>query len=310
MTQGLVSLAGSVKAPPALRAAVLLAGSVRANQLRRATGRYAIEMPVSPHRTVMDCWREQLVAMAERFGLESLPVRVMTDCSRKIAARDTRHGPVSLSIETDPSDFRGAGGLLSDIAQSYDDDDYLLVIHASQLLFEPLVDLASSLAELEADVGLVCNPQGTPSGLMLIRCGCLREVSPVGFVDLNEQVLPAIAREHDVRVVRSDQPTTRSLRTLGSYLETLRELNLQPSHGTAAPRQDWEKTFGIVEAGAQVHPNAIIHDSVVLDGARVEADAVVVRSLVCPGSVVPARRHEIDAVVCRKTRHHRHMTEK
>ncbi|MEM1109241.1 MAG: hypothetical protein AAGH99_11195 [Planctomycetota bacterium] len=294
---GTVGLVGGVKAPPALRAVVLLAGSVRANQLRRATGRYAIEMPVSDHRTVMDCWREQLVAMAERFGIESLPVRVMTDRSSQMVPGETQYGPVKLSIETDPSDFRGTGGLLSDIAKSYDDDGYILVVHASQLLFEPLVELASSLAEIQADVGMVCNSQGNPSGLMLMRCGCLRDISSVGFVDLNEQALPAIAESHEVRVVRYNQSTTRSLRTLSCYLETLRELNRQPSTRLSGPRQDWEKTFSIVEPGAQVHPTAIIHDSVVLAGARVEADAVVVRSLVCAGATVSARRSEIDAVV-------------
>ena len=47
-----------------LRAVVLLAGSVRANQLRKATGRSALEMPVGSNRSVLDCWREQLVTMA------------------------------------------------------------------------------------------------------------------------------------------------------------------------------------------------------------------------------------------------------
>ena len=284
-----------------LRAVVLLAGSVRANQLRKATGRAALEMPVGNNRSVLDCWREQLVTMAEQLGLKNLPVRVMVDQSSGMKPGVTQHGPVQLSIELDPSDFRGTGGLLSDLAREYRDDDLILVMHASQLLFEPLSELAGSLAEVRADVGMVCSAEGKPSGLMLMRCGCLREINPVGFVDLNEQALPAIAREHEVRVVRFDQPTTRSLRTLSSYLDTLREYHRRhvgPAVLSNGPRpEEWEKTFGIVEKGAQVHETAVVHDSVVLAGARVEAHAVLVRSVVCPDMVVPRGRSEVDCVV-------------
>lgn len=284
-----------------LRAVVLLAGSVRANQLRKATGRCALEMPVGNHRSVLDCWREQLVTMAEQLGIDHLPVRVMVDQSSGMKPGVTRHGPVQLSIEIDPSEFRGPGGLLSDLAREYRDDDLILVTHASQLLFEPLADLSEAMAGVESDVAMVCSALGTPSGLMLMRCGCLRDINPVGFVDLNEQALPAIAAKHEVRVVRYDQPISRSLRTLSSYLETLREFHRRQAAGRvdrpAEVLEDWEKTFGIVEAGAQVHETAVIHDSVVLSGARVEAHAVLVRCVVCPGVVVARDHSEVDCVV-------------
>lgn len=284
-----------------LRAVVLLAGSVRANQLRKATGRCALEMPVGNNRSVLDCWREQLVTMAEQLGIDNLPVRVMVDQASGMTPGVTQYGPVQLSIEVDPGEFRGTGGLLSDVAREYRDDDLILASHASQLLFEPLTELAEAMAEVEADVSMVCSAEGTPSGLMLLRCGCLRDINPVSFVDLNEQALPAIAQKHDVRVVRYDQRTTRSLRTLSSYLETLREFHHRQAEGGRdqrdEPAEDWEKTFGIVEAGALVHETAVIHDSVVLAGAKVGAHAVLVRSVVCPGIVIPDNASEVDCVV-------------
>jgi len=282
-----------------LRAVVLLAGSVRANQLRKATGRCALDMPVGSNRSVLDCWREQLVTMAEQLGIDNLPVRVMVDQASGMTPGVTQHGPVQLSIEIDPGEFRGTGGLLSDIAREYRDDDLILVTHASQLLFEPLAELSGAMAEVDADVSMVCSANGTPSGLMLMRCGCLREINPVGFVDLNEQALPSIAREHDVRVVRYDQPTSRSLRTLSSYLETLREFHRRQAGGAKDQThpEEWEKTFGLIEAGARVHETAIIHDSVILSGARVEANAVLVRSVVCPGVVIERDQSEVDCVV-------------
>ncbi|MBB6430459.1 hypothetical protein [Algisphaera agarilytica] len=282
-----------------LRAVVLLAGSVRANQLRKATGRSALEMPVGSNRSVLDCWREQLVTMAEQLGIANLPVRVMVDQASGMTPGVTQHGPVQLSIEIDPGEFRGTGGLLSDIAREYRDDDLILVTHASQLLFEPLAELSGAMAEVHADVSMICSANGTPSGLMLMRCGCLRDINPVGFVDLNEQALPSIAESHDVRVVRYDQPTSRSLRTLPAYLETLREYHRRQAgpNDNSPHREDWEKTFGIVEPGARVHETAIIHDSVILSGARVEAHAVLVRSVVCPGVLVARDQSEVDCVV-------------
>lgn len=284
-----------------LRSVVLLAGSVRANQLRKATGRAALQMPVSDARSVLDCWREQLVTMAEQLGITNLPVRVMVDQASNLTPGVKQYGPVQLSIEIDPSEFRGTGGLLSDLAREYRDDDLILVSHASQLLFEPLAELAAAMGEVHADMSMVCSAEGTPSGLMLIRCGCLRNINPIGFVDLNEQALPAIAKQHDVRVVRYDQPISRSLRTLSGYLATLREYQ-RLHEGPHAPsrsrrREAWEKSFGIIEKGAMVHETAIIHDSVVLAGARVEAGAVLVRSIVCPNVWVARGRSEVDCVV-------------
>jgi ADP-glucose pyrophosphorylase len=123
----------------------------------------------------------------------------------------------------------------------------------------------------------------------------------VGFVDLNEQALPAIAAGHDVRVVRYDRPTSRSLRTLSSYLGTLREYHRRHA-GPRSPadqgrHETWQKTFGIIESGAMVHESAVLHDSVVLAGARVEANAVLVRSVVCPGVWVGRGQSEVDCVV-------------
>ncbi|MEE9403492.1 MAG: hypothetical protein V3V20_01250 [Algisphaera sp.] len=284
-----------------LRAVVLLAGSVRANHLRKATGRRALQMPVSEGRTVYDCWREQLTTMAEQLGVRTLPVRVMVDQASMEDTSSLAHGPLKLSVEADPLDFRGTGGLLSDIARGYDDEDLLLVGHASQLLFEPLATLIAAIASSGDDVSMVCSRDGTPSGLMLIRCGCLRAINRVGYIDLNEQAMPEIAAEHDVRIVRYERPVTRSLRTLGGYVHALRRYHRAHQAPSTVAVEDWESAFGVVEAGAQVDPSVILHDSVVLEGGRVEAGAVLVRSIVCAGAVVRARASVSDTVLGRRS---------
>ena len=283
-----------------LRAVVLLAGSVRANHLRKVTDRRALQMPVTQGQTVFDCWREQLTTMAERLGVTALPVRVMVDQATGGDAVSRSHGPIELTVEPDPLDLRGTGGLLSDIARAYDDDDLLLVGHASQLLFEPLATLTAAIASCSRDVSMICSQDGTPSGLMLVRCGCLREINPVGYIDLNEQAMPAIANAHDVRIVRYTRPVTRSLRTLRGYVHALRRFHCEhPAAGQGVP-EDWESAFALVEPGGRVHESAVLHDSVILEGGRVEAGAVVVRSVVCDGGVVPSGQVISDKVVGRK----------
>ncbi|MEM6749453.1 MAG: hypothetical protein AAGA57_00860 [Planctomycetota bacterium] len=282
------------------RALVLLAGSVRANAMRRMTGRPGLRMPVSDGRTVLDCWREQAMALAESGGIAKLPVRVVIDQDATIHPERLSVGPVSLSIEQDPADLRGTGGLLRDIANEYGDDDRLLVAHAAQLLFEPLSSLTQRLAAPGADVSIMTTPEGVPAGLMLIRCGALKDINPVGFVDLNEQALPEIAKHHDVRVVRHGGPGGRSLRTLSGYLGALRDYHERSAGLGADPSpyaERWRPSFGIVEAGGEVGDGVVLHDAVVLDGARIGEGAVVVRSVVCGGVEVEKGAEVIDRVL-------------
>ncbi len=280
-----------------LRAVVLLAGTVRANHLRKVTQRPALQMPVSQGQTVFDCWREQLTTMAERLGVPGLPVRVMVDQASGVDAVSRFQGRLELTVEPDPLDFRGTGGLLSDIAREYDDDDLLLVGHASQLLFEPLMTLTAAIASSSRDVSMICSRDGTPSGLILLRCGCLRNINQVGYIDLNEQAMPVIASDHDVRIVRYERPVACSLRTLRGYMHALRRFHCEHQAVNRGAPHDWESAFSLVEPGAQVHESAVMHDSVVLEGGRVEPGAVVVRSVVCAGGVAPAGQVISDTVV-------------
>lgn len=293
-----------------LRAVVVLAGSVRPTRLRRAVGRFVLELPVDAERTVLDCWREQVTTLTEYYGLERLPVRVMVDHATPPAhspAGGTRGAPVSsdgdriaLQIERDPLEFRGTGGLLRDVAADYDDDELVLVVGSPQLLLEPLSEIVDTLAAVDGDVRLLAEPDGTPGGLMLMRAGALRGLPSVGFVDLKEQGLPGIAESHQVRVVRRPGPSGASVRTLATYLDALRQYHRR-LRGLANERgtldEAWHPAFGIIESGARVDPSAIVHDSVILAGAVVESSAVLVRSVVAPGGCVPMGESIVDRLV-------------
>ncbi len=286
-----------------IRAVVLLAGSVRATTLRKATDRFIMDLPVNAQKTVLDCWHEQLDDLAFELGLDHLPARVMID--RSSNTNTDRPTQSRVQIEQDPGEFRGTGGLISDVAKEYADDEYIILANAAQLLLTPLPRLVEAMAEKHADVTLLCDKDYRPSGITLIRCGALRDIPNVGFVDLNEQALPAIAKKHCVKACRYEQPASMSIRSRQNYLDAVKTYHQRANNHCQltdhASDEDWKPTFSIIEPGAKVDPSAVIHDSVVLAGGQVQANAVLVRSVVGPQGRVSNGK---SAVECIATAHH------
>jgi mannose-1-phosphate guanylyltransferase len=293
--------AGGSESLRKLKVVVLLAGTVRAPAFVRAIGRWVLGLPLEDHKTVLDQWREQAGALAAAVGNLDFEVRVMVDRAMPLPQADEarERGP-RVRFEYDPGELRGTGGLLSDVACSYENDALMLVCNAAQVMIEPMDQLALELAALGGELGLVGHEDGTPSGMMLMRCGSLREVAKVGFVDLKEQALPTIAKRHRVKVLRRDKATGLPIRTREDYVEMLLAYHRHKSAAGVdggAFVEDWEPTFSLVESGAQVAASARVHDSVVLAGGRVEADATLVRSVVGPGGVAPRRSMNVDQVI-------------
>lgn len=290
---------GSAQPLLRLRSVVLLAGSVRPTQFMRMIGRSIIGLPLDDNQTVLDHWAGHVEDLAGQVVGRPITVRVMLgrhlvtssvdvsasmDLATKYRPRQ-KHEQVLFKYEVDPGEFRGTGGLLSDIARDYGDQEYIFVANAAQLLLEPLPQLVEHLAFVGGDVCIVSHVDGTPSGLMLIRCGCLRSIPSIGFMDLKEQALPQIAKDHVVKVAKRLRPTGLPMRTLEGYIESVREHHrrLAGETGEIDPfHEDWSPTFSLVENGSQVDDTATVHDSVVLAGGIAEPGAVLVRSVVCP----------------------------
>ncbi|MGE5612397.1 MAG: hypothetical protein ACM359_24330 [Bacillota bacterium] len=268
-----------------LRALVLLGGSVRQGQLVSQVGRSVFELPIEKGRSILDLWHLEAQRLAALLGRASLPIRVLVDQD----APKPLPVPAEVQVERDPQNYRGSGGVARDIAVEYADDDVLLVANAAQVLMEPLVDLVQRLAAMGGDASIISHRNGIPSGLMLFRCGVLRELPEAGFVDLKEQALPTIAAHHQVTVLEVDGPSGMPVRTPADYTRALRRYyrrGIESQDGSNAFAEDWESAFAIVEDGAEIHPTARLHDSVVLQGGRVEAGAVLAHSIVCPGAVI------------------------
>jgi hypothetical protein len=279
-----------------LRAAVLLGGSVRATHLSASLGRSVLNLPVDQGLSLLGHWQSQLECLSRRARLQSLPIRLVLD---RGASEPDVEGPahVPVLVERDRSEFRGTGGVLRDMLEGYEDDDMILVANALQLVLEPVADLVSTMAEQGADVCVVSQEDGVPGGFMLLRCAAVRQIAPIGYVDMKEQALPAIARQMRVDVVKRPAATALPVRTAGEYLYGLGRYHRQMAGraGYDDPyTEDWEPAFGLVEDGAVVDGGAVIHDSVVLKGAKVGAGAVLVRCLLCPGAQVRPGEIRVD----------------
>ncbi|MEX2671525.1 MAG: hypothetical protein WD294_05375 [Phycisphaeraceae bacterium] len=283
-----------------LRSVVLLAGGVRETKLSSILPSSLLDLPLESNLTVLDQLMQQTDDLATHLGRESLDVRLLIGRLSKDFAVSPEASRSNVCVERDPFDYRGTGGVLRDIGTKYEEDDLVLVGNGSQVFVDPLRELAESLAADGGDVGVVAHRDGTPSGLMLVRCGCLKAIPASGFIDMKEQALPLIAQHHRVMVTMRDRPSTLPIRTLTDYLYALRLHHLRAKDQTALDdpfREDFEPTFGVVQEGADVDPSARVHDSVVLRGAKVAAGAILVRSLVSSGATVRRDQRIVDRLV-------------
>lgn len=254
-----------------IRQVLLFAGAVRPTPLLRAASRSVLDLPLLDGQTVGTRWARAHVELCEAIG-SGLPLRVLTD--------QNTPAPVSMSeggvtIEPDNMAFLGTGGVLRAAAQG--GDGLLLVATGGTLLTRPLHELVDLLLSLRADVALLAEHDGTPTGLMLVSAHVMREVPGAGYLDFKEQCLPGIAQQHRVRVavVPQGAPVCLPVRDRERYLAALGVL----SAGRA---------FRVVEPGADVSPTARLRDAVVLRGARVGDKAVVARSVLGPRASVVA----------------------
>jgi len=282
-----------------LRAIVLLGGTVRPTGLSAAIGRSVLELPITAGRSLLDLWCEQSSQLARLAG-HNLIVRVLIDKAVQPPKSVGEYSQIELQLHRDPFELRGTGGILKDATADLTDDDYVLVAAANQVVNEPLARIAESLAELGGDVNIIAHEEGQPSNIMLLRRGVLKGIQDIGFADLKEQAMPAIAKNHSVQVKFYPQAIGMPVRALKDYIPAVRWYHRSLKHDPQSANpfaEDCVATFSIVEEGATMGNNAQALDSIVLAGAKVGRNATVVRSVICPGAVVPDQAVVMDEVI-------------
>lgn len=289
---------GSGAASIKLQAVLLLAGAVRTTAFTRAVNRCLLDLPITVGMTLLDLWGAHFQSMVER--LPGSRFRVLLDQQSPVPmTRLTALGD-RFSLEHDPLPFRGTGGLLRDVVRDYDTDDFVLAADAAQVLTRPLPEILSQLRSYAGDVVLAADARGQAAGIMLIRCGVLRDVQPVGYADLKEQVLPALRqRGAQIKVCSFPKLPTMAVRSAADYLKTT-----EVFHTRSKQRDDvgGGRHFEVVECSSSVAPGAEIYDSVVLRGAVVRSGARVIRSIVGPGAVIRAGERVSDQLVAADAR--------
>lgn len=283
-----------------IRSMIVLYGSVRSTPLARQIDRSLLDLPLESG-TVLSHQLANAQSCARRFGLKGFEMRVLVDTDSRSPVECPDVDDVRCVIQQDASPIRGVAGVLSDATKGMDENDYIIVTSGAQIYLEPLQDLVHAMAKKESDVAFVSSREGTPVGVWLIRCGVLKSVNPVGYIDLKEQSLDQWKMNHKVSVVERMRAYSHPARSLTEYLNAVRAVSAGFGSGTTIDedpfREDWESTFSIVEPGAQVSEDVILHDSTALKGSVVGKGAVVVRSVLCPGSVVAPGARVTDKVL-------------
>jgi UDP-N-acetylglucosamine transferase subunit ALG13 len=283
-----------------LRAMIMLAGRLRYTDLGRRAGRSRLDLPIDQERSILAFWRDQAIDLATVWNTSHLPMRVLLDQASPMPTLPPVLPGVTISLERDQLEYRGTGGVLRDACADYADDDWVLVANAAQLLFGSLRNLADQLAAAGGEINVIQDSEGIPNGLILLRCGVLRAIPEIGFHDMKEQVVPALARTHRVKVVATRGLTSRPIHSLQDFTETLRAYHAGRSpgpDGAGLAHERWQTHFSICEPGSEVAPTAIVRDAVILRGAVVEKGAVVVRSVVVQGARVRAGEKVFDQIV-------------
>jgi len=252
-----------------IRHMLLFAGAVRATPLLKAAGRNVLDLPLTADQTVGQRWLVAHREFCEALGA-SPSLGVLTD----------RHSPKpasmpddQASLEPDDVAFLGTGGVLRAAASGR--EGLMLVATGGSLLTRSLPDVVERLLKLDADVAMLAEHDGTPTGIMLLSVEVLRSMPGAGYLDFKEQCLPKIAQDHRVRVAFADTDRRACLpiRDREQYLAAVgHACNGEP--------------FAIVERGAEVATSARMREAVVLRGARVGGQAVIARSVLGPSSNV------------------------
>ena len=282
---------------------VLLAGTLRPSPLRAALDVPVLRLPMGREGAVLDCW---LRSMSDLEGLSEIQIVVNSDLDvQRLSPPISAPGDVPIRLRAEPASWRGAGGIVHDVMEDASLESIVIVAEANIL---PPSSLSPLLEAWSSGVGGLVGVGGVdePAGVYVFTRHSFECVPPIGYFDLKEQFLPALAREGvNVAPVPLGERMIR-LRDRKSYLSAVRRsLQIEKDGGAARRVSSGASVSGsamldgfcIVEEGAVIEDGAVVHDTVVLSGATIGGGAVVSRSIVGPLCAVAPRQRVVREVV-------------
>ena len=282
--------------------AILLAGRIRPSSLAESLDVPVLSLPVGHSGTLLDAWVNVVSALpgVERIqAVVNTPSEVESMFAIGAAAclRPSQRSAVRVIAE--PAAWRGAAGIVRDVAQDVDECALILVCEIKRLPPRSLMPLLESVQDRGDDVAGavgVCG-EDEPAGAYLFTQEAINSAAAIGYVDLKEQLIPSLRRAGRQVLAASLGSEVWRLNGLGIYVSCVGQSLCQQSGGASmfriSPRASIAPTvsiegFCIVEDDAVIEDGAVLHNSVLLWHAHVGKRAVVSRSVVGPGAIVPS----------------------
>ncbi|MEE8154085.1 MAG: hypothetical protein V3T53_03880 [Phycisphaerales bacterium] len=312
MTVGRLRLVGSdwavaTDGRPGLRACLVLAGGLRPSPLVEAAGRSILDLYLTSQKTVLDVMVEQLTLLPTSDGMP-LTIRVVHNA--RLPAPWPGTSAPNVRFEQDPQAYRGVAGLVADVCAGYEDHEHVLVVEAGRVFAGDIESMWDEHLASDADVTVGCNQDDSPGGVYITKCGVLRDIPPIGFVDIKEQWLASASdRGVKVRVHGFSSPGALPLRTRADFLAAARHVNnhLASRDGRSIAPLPAEATgpepLRVIGHGAAIGPDVGIEDAVIMPAAVIGGGALIEHSVVCPGAVIEPKLRVLNAVVSRSGFH-------
>jgi hypothetical protein len=303
--------------------AVILAGRLRELPLRESLNLHVLCLPVSHSGTLLETWLASLRGVADLASVRVV-VNSKEDAAlvRSVLPREHRTGGggggavdarPSVEVMAEPAAWRGAGGIVRDVTDGLPDDAVILVCEGMRLpptSFDPVVQAMIAGEPQDRPAGVVAvSAADEPAGVYAFTRRVIKTVARVGYVDMKEQLLPALSRANERIVTARLADDAGPLSDRETYLECVRQsLSNGHAHGKSPLRVSSRASvsgsaildgFCIIEPGAVIEDGAVVHDSVVLWGATVGGGAVVSRSVVGPLAGVEPRARVIRTIASR-----------
>lgn len=287
---------------------IMLAGSLRPSPLRAELHEPALRMPLRTDYSLLDAWLEALQGVDAAAEMR-IVVTDLTDIdaiNALLARSRSRARGRTIGVIREPTAWRGTAGLVRDLVDNEPADSRVAVLEAGCL---PVMSLAEALDALtpECSGAIVAGREREPAGVYILRRSALDRVSPVGYSDMKEQLIPALHEQGmKIALVERDQPVLR-IGDRRAYLKAVAHSAgwvLGSSPSSSSPPQTGlpgVRMIGlcVVEGGAEIEAGAVIHESVILTGARVGAGAVVSRSVIGRGAIVESEERIIERILAR-----------
>lgn len=284
-----------------LAACLILSGGLQPTPLSEETGLSVLDLPLTASNTVLDVWVEAIRALP--FNSE-VPIRVIHDGPTYVPSGLSREIDL-VDVEIQPRALRGTAGVVADACREYDPDSSVLVVEGSRYSVSGLNRLLCRHFESGADITLGRNPDQSPSGMYIVRCGACELVPGIGYMDFKEQWLERLRRNgHRIEVQDVPAPGSMPIHTLEQLLAAARLANthvtgrlVTTSVANGLIRNSEAQGLRVICPGALVGPGARVIDSIVMSGAVVPSNAIIVRSLICSKGPIQSGAEIADAVI-------------